>query len=205
MSKGTRGNDGKLLPINNCYIQVMNKLWDDVVGGAYNKNFKIIMDNLPDISDSKGASYQEEAIPGRSSPFKGYSHSENRAISWTCHFITSSVTETSSATSRDEGGIGNTSQRILEFLRILESCTYPKHGNTFGFTPPPLFNLKCGEILGKNAVCAVLKNYSVKFDPSVPWDVDTYIPYKLDVDLQFEVVYNQSNLPGQETIMKLGV
>ena len=46
-----------------------------------------------------------------------------------------------------------------------------------------------------------MKSYSVKFDTSVPWDETNFIPYKLDVDMQFDVIYDQSDLPGAETIL----
>ena len=59
---------GKLLNIDDIYIQV--------------KSTKIIAYILPDVSDSKGASYADENAIGRSTPFKNYSFSENRVIQW---------------------------------------------------------------------------------------------------------------------------
>jgi hypothetical protein len=58
------------------------------------------------------------------------------------------------------------------------------------------------ELLKKEGeLCAVMKSYSVKFDTSVPWDEINFMPYKLDVDMQFDVIYDQSDLPGAETIL----
>ena len=68
-------NNGSLAPINNCTINIP---------GAGN----IILNNLPDISDSKTAIYNNEAIIGRSFPLYTYSHSGDRTISMQLHFYT---------------------------------------------------------------------------------------------------------------------
>jgi hypothetical protein len=168
---------GQLQNIDNCYI---------VVGVE-----KIIMNILPDISDSKTANYSEESSIGRSNPFKTFNSSENRSISWTCHFV---VTE------KDDF------DRILKHLRLLESAVYPTEGSGgVPYLPPPVCKLKCGEILGNLELCVVMKQYSVKFDPSVPWHPIYMLPYKLDVDLTFEVVYNQNNLPNSRLILERGM
>ena len=171
-----------LLPIKKCYIEIPIFAT------------KIIMDVLPDISDGKSASYNDETAMGRSMPFKTFNSSENRSISWTAHFIVSSSADFN---------------RFITYIRTIEACTYP-FTSAIGlpFTPPPICKLRCGELLSSqedNDVSAVLKSYSVKFDTSVPWDEDTMIPYKIDLDMQFEVVYNQSNLPGAERIVKGGI
>jgi hypothetical protein len=44
----------------------------------------------------------------------------------------------------------------------------------------------------------------VKFDSQVPWDEETGCPYKVDVSLNFEVVYNSSSLPFAEDIVVTG-
>lgn len=178
MAKATQ-NSGELIDIPECWIEIPQL------------NAKIVMNNLPDISDSKSASYSDETSIGRSTTFKNFSHSDNRTISWTCHFFLCKY--------RDD-------EIILKNIRILEACVYPITDNTGGapYAPPPICHLKCGKLLGEDYICAVLKNYSVKFDTNLPWSEDSYIPYKVDIDLQFDVVYNQSNLPGAERIMKLG-
>lgn len=172
-------DNGDLIDIEDCYINIPEL------------NEKIIMKILPDISDSKSASYSDENGIGRSSPFKNYSHSENRTVSWTVHFIIC------------KDGDQDT---ILRYLRTFEACTYPFSESQGGapFAPPPICHLRCGKFLSnKDEVCAVLKNYSVKADPSVPWDEDSYIPYKLDVDLSFDIVYDQADLPGARKILEL--
>lgn len=176
MPKATK-ESGKLIPIDDCYIKI--------------NNTTIVMDNLPDISDTKSANYPDEAAIGRSFPFKHYSHSENRAISWGCHFFVQSA--------GDEN-------KIIDTLRLLESCTYPMTQNTGGapYSPPPICKIKCGRLLAEKELCAVLKSYSVKFDTTLPWSKNGLVPHRLDVELQFEVVYNQSDLPGSELIMKTG-
>jgi hypothetical protein len=191
MPKATKST-GELAPLEDCYIDIP-QLSISVLGNPTKLPAKIVMTNLPEISDTKSASYVDESTIGRSSPFKGYSHSENRTISWTCHFIVCKESD---------------KEMILNYIRLLEACTYPltNADSTGGapFAPPPICHLKCGRILGENYLCAVLKSYQLKFDTTVPWDDFSYLPYKIDVDLQFDVVYNQSELPGAELIMDLG-
>lgn len=179
MPKATQ-QSGALIPIDECYIEV--------VGAGR----RITMDNLPDISDTKQATYSDEVSIGRAMPFKNYSHSDNRLISWTCHFLVQKLGDV---------------DKIISDIRLLESCTYPQTKLTGGapYAPPPICHLKCGRLLGEKHICAILKSYSIKFDTTMPWSPISYLPYKVDMDLSFEVVYNQSNLPGSETIMQLGV
>jgi hypothetical protein len=171
-------NNGKLRYLEDCYIVVL-------ISG---ENYTIVMDNLPDISDTKSASYPDENAIGRSMPFKSYRNSENRSISWTAHFFVQKDGD------QDE---------ILDVLRLIESCLYPTSPTGSAYAPPPICRLRCGKLLKKEGeLCAVMKSYSVKFDTSVPWDEINFMPYKLDVDMQFDVIYDQSDLPGAETILK---
>lgn len=168
---------GDLVPLENCYINIPEL------------NKKIVMNILPDISDTKSASYSDENAIGRSSPFKNFSHSENRTITWNVHFMVCK-----------EGD----QDKILGYLRVFEACAYPFSEGSGGapYAPPPICHLKCGKFLSsKDEICAVLKSYNVKADPSVPWDENSYMPYKLDVDLSFDVVYDQSDLPGAKQII----
>lgn len=169
---------GDLNSISDCYITIGTT--------------RIEMRILPDISDSKSVSYPDENAIGRSMPFKSFQNSENRSISWTAHFIVAKDGD---------------STIILEHLRAIESATYPREGNAnTPYSPPPICRLKCGDLLSlqPTELCAVMKSYSVKFDTSVPWDTinGSFLPYKLDVDMQFDVVYNQSELPGSEQILR---
>ena len=137
----------------------------------------IPMTILPDISDSKSANYTNENAIGRTSPFIIFANGELRTVSWTCHWIVKK--------SEDP-------ETYLRYIRTLQSACYPE--NMTGH-PPPLCRIKCGRVLSAGELCCVLKNYSIKFDTSVPWDESTMIPYKLDIDLQFDVVYDQTSLP----------
>ena len=165
---------GTLRELEDCYISIGSKT--------------ILMNILPDISDSKSASYPDENAQGRSMPFKSYRNSENRSISWTAHFII-----------QQEGD----QDIILDYLRLIESALYPMDSAGTTYSPPPICNIRCGKLLRKDGdLCAVMKSYSVKFDTNVPWDEISFMPYKLDVDMQFDVVYDQSMLPGSETILQ---
>jgi len=151
---------------------------------------------LPDISDSKGASYNDENLIGRSNPIKTYSHSENRSISVEIHFI---------ALKREH------IERNLEWLRTIQSAVYPRDGSGGApYLPPPICHFKCGQLLGQEGVCVILKNYSVKFPTDVPWatvqvgGITSLLPYKFDVSTTWEVVYASSKLPGQHRIVDEG-
>jgi hypothetical protein len=102
---------------------------------------------------------------------------------------------------------------LFSYIRAVQAAVYPFDskdsnlgGNVAGnggapYAPPPVCKLQCGDLLSKvGPINAVLKSYSIKFDPSVPWDEKTYLPYKFDLDLSFDVIYNQSDLPGANRI-----
>lgn len=145
---------------------------------------RIPMTILPDISDGKSANYTNENSLGRTTPFIVFANGELRTISWTCHWIIKKS---------DDPDL------YLGYIRRLQSAVYPT--DQVGH-PPPLCKIKCGKILSSGELCCVLKSYSIKFDTSVPWDESILIPYKLDIDLQFDVVYDQSNLPIASTILE---
>lgn len=166
-----------LAPIDNCYI--------DLPGYG-----KVIMDNLPDLGDSKSASYSDTTVIGRSFPIKTFSHSENRAISWAMHLFVQRASDI------------NTN---LAIIRKLESLVYPRNTGPGPYSPPLIVKLKCGDLLSVGSpLCAVLKSYSVKFPTDVPWADDKLTPYKIDIDLSFEVVYSSNDLPGAERIVNSG-
>lgn len=179
---------GGLVPISGCYIDISDL------------GVTIPMYILPDISDSKSVSYPDENGMGRSMPFKSFQNSENRTISWTAHFL---ITNSSS---NGASGAGVSAEDLITWLRAIEACTYPQDGqNGAPYTPPPICKLKCGRILSESdEICSIMKSYNVKFDPGVPWDEDSFMPYKLDIDMTFDVIYDQSSLPGASQIMGSG-
>jgi len=150
---------------------------------------KIPMRILPDISDQKGAQYNDESVIGRSMPMKTFSHGENRVISWTAYFM---ICEEGDAT------------KNLRYLRAIQSALYPRV-NVKPYGPPPVCVISCGELLAAaKEVCAILKSYNVKFDTSIPWDETTKLPYKFSVDMTWELVYMSNKLPGSENILFFG-
>lgn len=166
-----------LKPIDNCYIELPG------FG-------KVVMDNLPDLSDSKSASYSDTTIIGRSFPVKTFSHSENRAIGWGMHLFVKNRADIS----------GN-----LAILRKLESLVYPRDNGPGPYAPPLICKIKCGDLLSvNNPLCVILKSYSVKFPTDVAWDEEKLTPYKIDLDLSFEVVYSSNDLPGADRIVNSG-
>jgi hypothetical protein len=173
--RATNESTGKLVPIFDCYVNVPN------FGRIY-------MNSLPDITDSKSATYNDEAVIGRATPIKTYSHSDNRPIGFKIHLY---------ATSSEE------SVKNLQILRAIQSCVYPRSDNSGGapFAPPVICTLKCGYLLSSQPICVVCKSYSVSFPTDVPWDEVTFAPIKFDIDTSWDVIYKSSELPGQDKIL----
>ena len=171
-------SSGNLNPIDSCYISIP---------GAGT----IEMNNLPDISDSKTAVYNGEAIIGRSFPLYTYSHSADRSLSIEIHFFIINP------------GDG---EKNLADLRKIQSAVYPRESSSGGpFQPPPVCSIMCKQLLAnEEPVCAVLQSYSVKFPTEVAWEEETYCPYRFDVDTKWLVVYTSSDLPFQSRIVSSG-
>ena len=163
---------GDLVPIPNCTIEIAGET--------------IPMYILPEISDSKSATYTDTAIMGRATPVKTYSQSENRTITMELHFIAL----------RKEHILRN-----IQWLRLIQSAVYPRDdGGQAPYLPPPICKITCGELLSADGLCCVLKSYSVRFPPDQVWDETTLLPYKFDVSTTWDAVYASSDLPGQEMI-----
>lgn len=169
---------GKLTEIPDCIIKIP---------GAGD----IKLNNLPDITDGKTAIYNNEAIMGRSFPLYTYSHSGDRTIGMTLHFFIVNPGD----------GLKN-----LESLRKLQSAVYPRDGSNSGtpYQPPPICQIKCGQLLGTQDLCVVLQQYSVKFPTEVAWDEETYCPFRFDVDTTWLTVYTTTDLPFQDRIVTSG-
>jgi len=164
-----------LEPIKNCKV---------VIPGARTITFN----NLPDISDTKSAAYNDEPVIGRSAPLKTYSHSENRVINTKIHFFIR----------KEEDAKEN-----LNSLRALQSAVYPQEGDPY--RPPPVCQLQCGDLLSlSKPLCVVLLSYNVTYHTDVAWHKETYCPYKFDVDCSWQVVYATHDLPHSDRIFKEG-
>lgn len=177
--KSTRG-DGSLQPIEDCYLIIPN----------YNNGQPIIMNNLPDISDTKAAVYNADPVIGRSSPLHTYSHSDTRNISINFHFF---ITRDGDA------------QQNLRHLRAIESAVYPRQLGDAPYVPPVICKFKCGSILAQDEeLCLILQNYSVTFPTEVAWDEETFCPYRFDVNTTWWVVYTSPDLPFADRIIQSG-
>jgi hypothetical protein len=168
---------GKLNEIYQCYINIGSET--------------ITLNNLPDISDTKSAVYNQEGIIGRSFPLYTYSHSADRTINMQLHFF---VVEKGDAA------------RNLSDLKKLQSAVYPRDGAGSGtpYQPPVICKIFCNKLLADEALCAVLQSYSVKFPTEVAWDEETFCPFRFDVDTNWLVVYTSSNLPDNTRIIQSG-
>jgi hypothetical protein len=159
---------------------------------------------LPDISDSKSASWASEPIFGRSSPMVTFSYSDARTIQTDLHFMITKCTDI-----KDN----------LKYLRILQSLVYPgKSTGDVPFTPPPVSKIICGHLLasqgdeGKgctDGVCVIMRNYNVRYPTDVAWDENdpngvspSYLPYRFTLSCSWEVVYACKDLPTNNMIAK---
>ena len=184
---------GTLQKINNCVIVIPDE--NNI------QSHEIIMTNLPEISDSKQAIYNNESIIGRSAPLYTYAHSGDRTIGMQLHFF---ITQEKCPNLT----CGQCAYCNLNHLRWIESAAYPRHGsNNAPYLPPTICRIKCGDLLGANnaAVCVVLQSYNVKFPTEVAWDAVTGCPYRFDVDTTWLVVYSTDRLPYQSRIYTRGV
>lgn len=176
-------NTGQLNAIPDCYIRAQ---------GLY-----VYMYSLPSISDQKGANYNSEDGMGRTMPFKTFNAGTARTIRWKCTFV-----------SYDADSIS----RNISYLRILEACVYPRRdpANVIPYVPPVILSIRCGDLLANDGVelNVVMLSYSTSFPTEQVWNTDypfgKYLPMKLDVDLDFDVVYDSRYLPGAERILQLG-
>jgi len=183
MAKATEAS-GRLQKLAKCKIITPYKR-DDDPGLAVEIELRV----LPEITDAKGVTYQNEIIPGRASPVPTYGHSDARTISTELTFLIMTCDDI---------------EENLRHLRTLESLAYPGDGTGGApYAPPAVCKFICGKLLGDGGVCVVLKSYSVRFQSDVAWDVETYCPYKFTVSCQWEVVYSCKSLPTNTKIRKL--
>lgn len=171
---------GALNPIDDCYV---------IIPPEFPASSPLRMKVLPEISDTKSATYSDEPIMGRSFPLKTYSHSDNRVITMQMHMVVSEPMDV---------------EYNLKALRAVQSVVYPRHNSSTPFLPPPVCKIRCGRLLAEDEVCVVLKSYTVKFPTEVAWDELTFVPFKFDIDTNWEVVYKSSDLPGAERIFMVG-
>lgn len=192
--KATDGR-GVLNSIEECYLTIPG-LYGLSNEKPYFQGDMIKLDNLPDIGDSKHASYGEENIIGRSSPIHVYSFSNTRQISMQIHLFINQPGD---------------AEKNLDILRAIASCTYPREplSTDLPYQPPVICILQCGKLLANEGLCVILQQYQVRFPTDVVWDEKTYCPYKFDIDTNWWVVYSSSvdkevGLPYSSRIIRSG-
>lgn len=142
---------------------------------------------LPDITDSKSATYVNDPAPGRSTPMTTYAYSDPRTISTELHFMTT---------------VQEDIQDNIKAIRIIQNLLLPGPSTGIApFTPPPVARFICGVLMdGTDGLCVVLKNYSIRYPTDVAWDIATFLPYKFSISCQWEVVYACSKLPTNKCV-----
>lgn len=161
------------------------------------QRFTITLYVLPEVSDSKSAEYADEAITGRSFPIKVYNYSGNRNIGMKCTFLV-----------QERADI----QRNFQNLRALQSTVYSddnnrsaNEANRLVYIPPPICKVRVGYLLtaeNDGWLPVVIKGCEPNYPTDCVWDEATYLPYRFDVNLQMDVVFANSQLPGQQRIMR---
>lgn len=148
---------------------------------------KIQLNILPEISDSKSASYNDETIMGRSFPIKSFAHGDNRTISMTTSFYADTP---------------DSLTNNIKSCRLIQSAVYPRDNTDNGapYTPPPICKLYCSSLISTCALCVTLKRYNLRIPRDIQWDEKTMTPYFFTMDLEFDVVNDNNSLPGQEKI-----
>lgn len=190
--------NGDLTPIDGC---------DLIIPGAPRLNGsqpgQIVFTSLPELSDQKSASYNPENVIGRALPIMTFAYGEGRNISVTANFY---ILKQGDSTTN------------LKILRAIQSAVYPRQGTgTMPYYPPPVCKIRCGRLLAKDYLCVLMKSYNVKFPTDVPWNINIpaggggilggggalndFVPYKMEVSMEFETTYASSQLPNQEQII----
>lgn len=126
--------------------------------GKENKELDVInFQFMPkSITDQKSAQYQDINIIGRSSPFKSYSSSGPRGITFTLEFMTNPEAE--------DNSMGPSV--IRKYLDRLQALVYPIYEN-YTVSPPPHCLIHIGDQLEMVGVC---NNVSVNYDNQrIPW------------------------------------
>lgn len=115
-------------------------------------------------SDSKSPTWSNTNIIGRSSPIKGYSHSESRKITFVFNFH-SSVEQDDPTTPQD----------VYEACQFLISLAYPDYDG--GIKPPHAVLISLGPLTMRGVVSNVQATYKG------PWDINTGHPYNASVSV----------------------
>src|ERR1035437_1745213 len=160
-------------PKDFCFIRVKN-------GKAKNTDSVIAFQFMPKtIADIKSAIYQDIQIIGRSSPFKSYSSSSSRTISFTLDFYASP----------EDGGEGPSPQIIKQWITELQALLHPIYED-YSVSPPPRCIVHIGNQVNMLGIC---KNVSVNYNSQrVPWTSfnreDGFYIFGASVSLTFEEV-----------------
>ena len=131
------------------------------------------------IGDVKAANYQDVHIIGRSSPFKSYSSSSPRTISFSLDFYAAP----------EQGDSEPSPRTIKDYITSLQALLYPVYED-FSISPPPRCIVHIGDQINMVAVC---KNVAVTYNSQqVPWtsirQSTGYYMFGASVSLTFEEV-----------------
>ncbi len=177
MPRGTL-NDGSLAPLQ--YVGVGGgKCEIQTPCGC------ITLKILPDITDSKSATYVSDPAPGRSSPMLTYAYSDPRTISTELHFMITKFEDI---------------EENIRAIRIIQNLVLPGAASGLApFTPPPVVRFICGVLMdGTEGLCLVLKSYNIRYPTDVAWDIVSFLPYRFSISCNWEVVYPCNKLPVNE-------
>lgn len=161
-------------PKDFCFIRVLTDSKDN------SKDTVIPFQFMPKtISDVKSAIYQDIQIIGRSSPFKSYSASSARTITFTLDFYTAPEQGSDQPTPRDIKGT----------IMSLQALLYPNYKD-YSIAPPPKCIVHIGDQVNMLGIC---KTVSVSYNAQqIPWtsirQSGAYHMFGASVALSFEEV-----------------
>lgn len=136
---------------------------------------------LPEITESKDATYSDAPILGRATPVKTYSYSTYRKLSVTFHLHGTS----------HKMHVYNT-----KFVHAVASAVHPVYANTY--LPPRICQFFCGPLI--DLVSVVVTHYSFSMSPEVVWP--GLVPIDMTLQADMDVVYAFANLPGADDVLQ---
>lgn len=130
-----------------------------VIDGGPRIDFQFMPEDIP---DDYGAIWQDTTILGRSEPIEAYIAGGPRSFNLRLTFH----------------AIEELKKDVMDKVQLLRSLPYPIY--TAVVLPPPTCALVIGTWLNTKVICR-----SVNVLYQGPWDVETHIPYRVEVALVF--------------------
>lgn len=174
------------------FVHEPTRAIQDLKEGATTTN-RIYFETLPEITENKSATYNDEIVLGRSSPVKTFAHGDNRVITLTMNFIATHESDFI---------------RYRQYMFAIASAAHPRYEQ--GYAPPDICKIQIGGILGNDPVSCVLRNYDFNTENTTFWyDRDAqdeaernamYMSMRFSINTNWDVVYSYESLPSNTDV-----